>query len=228
LLDRAGGYTTEAYPYGAVVMRKSIREAEEKAHAELVRRVEAQQANIRLLPEQDQDQKNAKLTAISQTQTTLDQLRMTPPIGRLVIHIDQPIEKWRNTPTDVALRDGDILVVPKKTGYVLVSGQVFNATAVSYRSGKSAKWYLGQAGGLTQIADKKGIFVIRADGSVIAAKNQSSSLFAGDPLAATLRPGDAVVVPEKALNIGNKNWTALLQTAQVASSIALAIAATHP
>jgi len=110
---------------------------------------------------------------------------------------------------------------------VLVNGQVFNPTAVSYRGGRSAKWYLGQAGGLTQLADKKGIFVIRADGSVISARNQSG-WWAGNPLSATLRPGDTVVVPEKALYIGNKNWTALLQTAQVASSIALTIAYIHP
>jgi protein involved in polysaccharide export with SLBB domain len=227
VLERAGGYTSEAYPYGAVLMRKSVRDTENKQRAELVRRVEAQQANIRLLPETDQDQKNAKITAIAQTQSTLDQLRLTPPIGRLVIHIDGPIRKWRNTAADIELRAGDVLLIPKKTGYVLVSGQVFNPTAVSYRGGRSAKWYLGQAGGLTQLADKKGIFVIRADGSVISARNQSG-WWAGNPLGATLRPGDTVVVPEKALNIGNKNWTALLQTAQVASSIALTVAYIRP
>jgi len=227
VLERAGGYTPEAYPYGAVLMRAAVRDAEEKAHAELVRRVEAQQANIKLLPEGDQDQKNAKITAIAQTQATLDQLRLTPPIGRLVIHIPGPIEKWRSTPADIAVRNGDMLVIPKKTGYVMVNGQVFNPTAISYRGSRSAKWYLGQAGGLTQLADKKGIFVIRADGSVISARNQSG-WWAGNPLGAELRPGDTVVVPEKALNIGNKNWTALLQTAQVASSIALTIAYIHP
>jgi protein involved in polysaccharide export with SLBB domain len=227
VLRRADGYSPEAFPYGAILMRASVRDAEEKSHAELVRRVEAQQANIRLLPEADQDQKNAKLTAIAQTQATLDQLRLSPPIGRLVIHIDGPIEKWTNTSADIALRDGDVLMIPKKTGYVLVNGQVFNPTAVSYRGGRSAKWYLGQAGGLTQLADKKGIFVIRADGSVISARNQSD-FWAGNPLNAALRPGDTMVVPEKALNIGNKNWTALLQTAQIASSIALTVAAAHP
>lgn len=227
VLERAGGYTADANPYGAVLMRVAVRNLEEKQRAELIRRVEAQQANIRLLPEADQDQKNAKITSIAQTQSTLDQLRLAPPIGRLVIHIQEPVEKWRNTPADIAMRDGDVLLIPKKAGYVMVSGQVFNPTAVSYRGGRSAKWYLGQAGGLTQLADRKGIFVIRADGSVISAKNQSS-WWAGNPLNAQLRAGDTVVVPEKALNIGNKNWTALLQTAQVASSIALTVGYLHP
>jgi protein involved in polysaccharide export with SLBB domain len=71
------------------------------------------------------------------------------------------------------LRNGDELIVPKKNNYVMVSGQVLNPTAVSYIPGKSAKWYLSQAGGLTQIAAKSGVFVIRADGSVISSRNNS-------------------------------------------------------
>lgn len=227
VLSRAGGYTKEAFPYGAVLMRQAVRDEEEKAHAELVRRVEAQQANIRMLPEADQDQKNAKLTAVAQTQSTLDQLRLNPPIGRLVVHIDQPVDKWRNTAADVAMRDGDVLVIPKKSGYVMVNGQVFNPTAITYRASRSARWYLSQAGGTTQLADKKSIFVVRADGSVISARNQSG-WWSGDPLNTPLRAGDSVVVPEKALNIGNKNWSSILQTAQVASSLALAVAYIHP
>jgi polysaccharide biosynthesis/export protein len=227
VLERAGGYTPEAYPYGAVLMRATVREIEQQQRAELIRRVEAQQANIRMLPEADEAQKNAKLTAVAQTQATLEQLKLNPPVGRLVIHIQGPVSKWRNTSADVALRAGDTLIIPKKTDYVMITGQVYNPTAVSYRGGRSAKWYLGQAGGLTQLADKKGVFVVRADGSVISAKNQSS-WWSGNPLNAELRPGDTVVVPEKALNIGNRNWTALLQSAQVASSIALTIAYIHP
>ena len=68
------------------------------------------------------------------------------------------------------------------------------------------------------------MFVIRADGSVLAAKNNSIGWFSGDPLSASLRPGDTVVVPEKSPKIGGVNWTAIMQTAQVASSVALAVA----
>ncbi len=70
--------------------------------------------------------------------------------------------------------------------------------------------------------------MIRADGSVIAAKNNSGGLFAGNPLNADLRPGDSIVVPEKAPKIGGRNWQLLFQSAQVASSVALAVAYIHP
>src|SRR3981081_3890241 len=107
-------------------------------------------------------------------------------------------------------------------------GRFFTLTAFSYRQGRSAKWYLSQSGGVTQLADKKAVFVIRADGSVIASKNNSDGWFSGDPLSASLRPGDSIVVPEKAPKIGGKNWATIMQSAQLASSVALAVAYIHP
>lgn len=228
VLARAGGFNAQAYPYGAVLMRRDVRELEMQSRLELVQRIKAEQVSLRALPEADADQKNSKLTAIAETETTLQQLQANPPIGRVVVHVQPDLKEWRDTARDVAVRDGDILFVPKKTGYVMVNGQVFNATAISYQPGRSAKWYLSQAGGLTPLADRKGVFVIRADGSVIAAKNNTSGWWTGDPLGATLRAGDSIIVPEKAPKIGGRSWQTTLQAAQVASSVALAVAYIHP
>jgi len=228
VLARSGGLGPEAYAYGAVLMRREVRDLEMKAHMELVQRVKAEQVTLKALPDTDADQKNAKLTAIGQTEATLAQLQASAPIGRVVMHISPDMKSWQNTTADVPVRDGDVLIVPKKAGYVMVNGQVFNPTAVSYRSGYSAKWYLSQAGGVTQLADKKAVFVIRADGSVIAAKNNSTGWWGGDPMSATLRAGDMIVVPEKAPKIGGRNWALIMQSAQMASSVALAVAYIHP
>ena len=228
VLARSGGFGPEAYPYGAVLVRKEVREFEVKSHVELVLRLKAEQDYLKSLPEADTDQKNAKLTAIAQTQSTLDQLQAAAPIGRVVIHVRSDVRSWRNTPADIPVRDGDTLIIPKSANYVTVSGQVFNSTAVAYLPGRSAKWYLSQAGGLTQLADKKAVFVVRADGSVIAAKNNGDGWWAGDPMRATLRAGDSIVVPEKSPKIGGRNWALLMQSAQVASSVALAVAYIHP
>jgi polysaccharide biosynthesis/export protein len=228
VLERAGGFSSEAYPYGAVLMRSEVRDLEMKSHNALVQRLKAEQINLKALPDTDTDQRNAKLTAIAETETTLNQLESTAPVGRVVIHVQSDIEKWRNTPADVQLRDGDILLVPKKASYVTVTGQVFNQTAISYQPGHSANWYLSQAGGMTQIADKKAVFVIRADGSVISSKNNSNGWWSGDPLNAALKPGDSIVVPEKAPKIGTRNWTTALQAAQIATSVALTVAYIKP
>jgi protein involved in polysaccharide export with SLBB domain len=227
LLDRAGGFSPQAYPYGAVLMRPEVKELEMGARAEMVRLLKEEEIHLRALPETDADQRNAKMTAIGVTESTLRQLQLNPPIGRVVIHIQQDLHAWRNTASDVTVRDGDVLVIPKKAGYVTVNGQVFNPTTVSYRPGRSAKWYLSQAGGLTQLANKKAVFVIRADGSVLASKN-NSAFWSGDPLNVSLRPGDSIVVPEVAPRIGTRNWQNLFQAGQLAASAALAVAYIHP
>jgi len=227
VLQRSGGFAAEAYPYGAVLARREVREIELKARTELVQRIKEERVHLNSLPEGDADQKNAKLTAIAQTQTTLQQLETTSPIGRVVIHVPTDLTKFANSPSDITLRDGDQLIIPKKATYVMVQGQVFNPTAVGYVPGRDAKWYLSQAGGVTQIADKSAAFVVRADGSVLAAKN-NSGFWSGDPLKAVLKPGDSIIVPEKAVKIGTRNWTPLLQAAQVASSVALTVAYIHP
>jgi len=227
LLARCNGFTPEAFPYGAVLLRQEVREVEMKSHVELLNRLQAEEGYLKALPDGDADQKGAKLTAIAQTDTTLQQLEATAPVGRMVIHIPSDIRRLARTPADVALRDGDVLLIPKRTNYVVVSGQVFNPTAVSYIPGRSAKWYLSQSGGLTQIADRSAVFVVRADGSVLSSRN-NSGFWLGDPLSAVLKPGDSIVVPEKAPKIATRNWAALLQAAQVASSAALTVAYIHP
>ncbi len=78
------------------------------------------------------------------------------------------------------------------------------------------------------MADKKAVFVVRADGSVIAAKNNNSGWWSGNPLGAALRPGDSIVVPEKAPRIGTRNWTTAIQAAQLATSVALSVAYFKP
>jgi protein involved in polysaccharide export with SLBB domain len=223
VLARCNGFTPEAYPYGAVLLRREVRDVEMKSHLELVNRLKAEESYLKSLPEGDADQKNVKLTALAQTDTALQQLEATAPAGRLVIHIPSDMKKFATSPADTPLRDGDELFIPKKTNYIMVSGQVFNPTAVSYLPGRSAKWYLRQSGGLTQIADKGAVFVVRADGSVLSSKNVSG-VWSGDPMNAVLKPGDAIVVPEKAPKIAARNWASVMQAAQVASSVALAAA----
>ena len=216
IVQRAGGFQASAYPYGAVLQRVQVRELEAKEQNQMILRVKDLRNNLELLPEGDAKQRQAKEMALQQYQTTLTQLSSNPPVGRVAIRISGDVNRWKNSAADVEVRAGDTLVIPKRPSFVMVSGQVFNPTAVSYRPGKSARWYLSQAGGPTTVADKKAIFVIRADGSVIGAKE---SLWSGRSLSAVLQPGDTVVVPEKAIG-GGIQWQTVFLATQVASSIA--------
>jgi protein involved in polysaccharide export with SLBB domain len=217
VLLRAGGFAPGAYPYGAVLMRPEVQKLEQRSYGELIQRVRGQEATLKLTAAStsDPDQKLSAESGLIQWQTTLDNLVSTPPSGRVTIQISSNVKNWANTPRDVMVRAGDVLVVPKRPSYVLVQGQVYNPTAAAYRPGKGAKWYLGEAGGPTNLANKKAIFVIRADGTAIG----SHGWAAGDSLNVALQPGDMIVVPEKALG-GPPVWKAIFQNAQVVSSIA--------
>jgi protein involved in polysaccharide export with SLBB domain len=216
VLLRAGGFAPGAYPYGTVLVRSEVQKLEQRSYGELVQRVREQQANLKLTATSatDPDQKLSAESALTQWQTTLDNLISAPPAGRVTIQISSNIKSWANTPRDITLRAGDILTIPKRPSYVLVQGQVYGPTAVAYRPGKSARWYLAQAGGTTNMANRRGVFVIRADGTVVG----SGSFWGGDSMSVAMQPGDMVVVPEKALG-GPPIWKTLFQNAQILSSI---------
>src|SRR5580658_3776583 len=219
ILERAGGLRSDAYPYGSIFERVQVRELEERNRAEFMQNLQDQGASLKAVPDGDADQKSAKDAALMQWQATVERLQNTPPAGRMVIHISRDSKRWRNTSADIQVRAGDTIFIPKVPTSVAVNGAVYNPTAVSYKPGKSAGWYLGQAGGPSNTAYKKGIFVIRADGSVAGG---NGGLFGGGVESAVLRPGDMVVVPEKAFS-ANSRWKGILQASQILSAAALAV-----
>ena len=157
-----------------------------------------------------------------QRQQILTTLRSRPASGRLVINISLDISKWENTSADLELRAGDTLVIPKRPNFVTVSGQVYNPIAIGYVPGRDLGWYLQKAGGATPYGNKKYIYVLRADGSVVAHEN---SWIRGDSMNLRLRPGDSVFVPEKIIG-GSQVWQNILGIAQIMSAAALPLAIT--
>ncbi|HEV2730377.1 MAG TPA: SLBB domain-containing protein [Terriglobales bacterium] len=219
IIERAGGLRSSAYPYGAVFERAQVREIAERKHEELLRRVEEEGAGLKAIPDGDSDQQAAKRAALMQWQSTLEHLQNTPPAGRLVIHISKDRKRWVNTSADIQVRAGDTLYIPKTPNSVMVDGAVYNSAAVSYKPGKDAGWYLRQAGGPTSVGNKRGVFVIRADGSVAGG---SGGMFTGGVERAELRPGDMVVVPDRTFS-ANSRWKDTLQGAQLAYAVGVAI-----
>ena len=219
VLERAGGLRSTAYPYGAIFERAQVRELEERNRTDLLRSIEEEGPVLKATPDGDADQQAAKRAALLQWETTMHRLQNTPPEGRLVIHISKDAKRWRNTAADIQVRAGDSIFIPKVPSSVMVDGSVYNPTAVAYKPGKSADWYLHQAGGPNNVANKKSIFVVRADGSVAGG---SGSLFSGKVGTVELRPGDMVVVPEKTFS-ANTRWKSILEGSQVAYAVGIAI-----
>jgi len=219
VLKRAGGFRPTAYAPGAVLERVQVREMSEKARMEMIRRVETAGTSLGSGLVNAQEQAATLQAMEQQRQQILASLRGHPASGRLVIRISPDISKWENTAADIEMRAGDVLQIPKRPTFVMVGGQVFNSTAISYVQGKPADWYLRQAGGPTQMANKKGIFILRMDGSVAGRGDSFGGMWKGNVLSTHLRPGDSIVVPEK-ISGGSMFWKNLMAGAQLASSMA--------
>jgi len=219
VLRRAGGFRDTAYPDGAVLIRQQVRLLEEKSRAELIHQIETTSAAARLSPNLTTTDSSSTLQLIQQQQEqVLARLRSQPASGRLVIHISSDINSWANTDADIEVRQGDVLIIPKRPGFVLISGQVYNASAITFVPGKTAEWYLERAGGASEFANRKEIFVIRANGAVVG--RRSGSWHDGHVLSTRLDPGDVVVVPQKIIG-ASQFWRNLLTVAQIASSTAI-------
>ena len=222
ILRRAGGLRTTSYPAGAVLIREEVRLLEEKSREQLIRQIETSSASARISPNLGSGDQTATLQLIAQQQNDiLSRLRSQPSSGRLVIHISADISSWENTPADIEVRAGDVLRIPKRPGFVLVTGQVYNTSAITFVPGREAGWYLHRAGGVTQVANTKQIFIIRANGSVVG--REPSLWFEHDVLSTRLDPGDVVVVPQKIVG-ASLFWRNVLTVAQIASSVAFTAA----
>jgi polysaccharide biosynthesis/export protein len=123
-------------------------------------------------------------------QQLMAQLKSARAVGRLVIDLNQVIAGQPGSDQDVLLRDGDDLIVPRQRQEVTVIGEVQNTTSHLYQKGVSRSDYIAQSGGMTRKADDKQIYVVRANGSVVA--DTSNRWFRNG---VDMKPGDTIVVP---------------------------------
>jgi hypothetical protein len=200
--------------------RPEVKVLEEKSREELIRQIETSSAAARMSQTLAGGDQAATLQLIQQQQDqVLSRLRSQPATGRLVIGIDSSIDEWAGTAADIEVRRGDVLRIPKRPGFVLVSGQVYNTSAITFIAGKTAGWYLERAGGATAIANRKEIFVIRANGSVVG--RRSGEGYGNNVLSTKLDPGDVIVVPQKIIG-ASVVWRNIIGVGQIAASLAIA------
>ncbi|MGZ4841846.1 MAG: SLBB domain-containing protein [Candidatus Angelobacter sp.] len=226
ILKRAGGFSSEAYPYAAILDRAQVREAAAKSREDMVTQIQAQNAvgtpgSTGSTGSSSSSSRTSAAAQERERQQLLAKLKQLQPSGRLLIHVSSQIEKWQNTQVDVEVRPGDTLYIPKRPTFVMVAGQVYNPIAITFSTGKHAGWYLKQAGGPTTLANKKEIFVVRANGTVVG--RSSGEWWSGSVLSTTLQAGDTIFVPEKGASGGIfKNLSqsiSLLSGAAVAVSV---------
>ena len=113
--------------------------------------------------------------------------------GRLVINIDGVYKGRPGGPDDVLVKDGDKLLVPKKTQEITILGEVQSPTSHVYEPGLTRDDYIAKSGGTTQKADRKRIYVVRANGDVVS--RRPPRMVQAHRSRSRCSPGDTIVVP---------------------------------
>ncbi len=198
VLQRAGGFTDVAFPEGAVFIREELKRREKEQLELLSSRLQTDLAALSLeaVASSAVTANSGGAAGASQAlvvgQQLLAQLRDAKPVGRLVIDVAQ-VNRHPGSPGDVLLRDGDRLLVPKQTQEVTILGEVQSPTSHVYRPGLTRDDYIALSGGATQRADRKRIYVVRANGDVLTAGHTGGWFRKSRSF--EMHPGDVIVVP---------------------------------
>lgn len=161
----AGGLTDQAYPKNARLER--VMNDDEKARRDFL---------IQQVRKQSSGRGNDSI-AINQLA-----LANTYPVG---IYLDKALAN-PGCEEDIVLREGDRLVVPEYISTVKISGNVMYPNTVSYKPGKSYRWYVNQAGGFGSHARKHKTWIIYPNGTMAQVGH-----------GAKVEPGCEIVVPMK-------------------------------
>lgn len=173
LLKRAGGLTAEAYSKGMFLIRPDVSNI-------------AQTTTIRNIQRSIRDTTNAVVEEIVRTN------------NRIAIDLEKVL-KEPGSIEDYVLLDGDQVQVLKTDPLVKVNGEVQYATKTSFVEGQPLQYYLGQAGGVSQFAKRRKIFVIYANGDTRRTHNGFLGLFRSYP---KIEEGSEIVVPKKVVHTG--------------------------
>jgi polysaccharide biosynthesis/export protein len=202
LVARAGGLTTKAYLYGAEFTRESTRLLEEQRLDEYEQRLEHQL--------QRSAAKTPASGSAAAVQILMKQVRQLHATGRIVLPIS-PLSHSINDLPEIALEDGDKLLIPPRPATVQVIGAVFNQNAFICTEQANVGEYLKMAGGPVREADRRQIYVLRADGSVVHRPGSGTIFDVSNLNDVRMYPGDTVVVPEKSVRpksmIGFMGWS---------------------
>jgi polysaccharide export outer membrane protein len=216
VIQRAGGFTKEAFLSGAVFTRESIRQNQVEQYNDSLAKIKRELAIYNAMPA------NAKKSvAGGQSNATLNEVvteaQKYQPLGRVSIKLDENMSQFGESQFDIVLKDKDTLTIPSRIDTITVFGEVFNPTSFVYDETKGVDEYIAMASGYARSADTSSVYVIHADGTSEPVNSGwlSSSV--------EIKKGDTIVVP---LNI--KEYDKLEVTdsvAKILASFALTIAA---
>lgn len=190
IIERAGGVTPDAFLPGVVFTRETIKEKQLEFAEQLMlkqRQEMLKEESVLLKGHNGGDSSAAsRSNTLAHRKELLQLISESKLIGRMVVDVSEG-DAFKNSKNNIELMDGDKLIVPTKPSTVQVLGSVYNPSALLFTQGKGPLFYIEKVGGFTNGADKKGVYIIKANGEVDANFYKVKKI----------ELGDTIVVPER-------------------------------
>ena len=227
-LQATGGYDARAYPYGLVLIRKTAAETQQKQVDRLIAQLEAASAAGAALPASTDSSLSSAAAVVANLQidlavqrAKLGSLRQLykEGFGRISLEIPETLDALASSSSNIMLERDDLIFVPTTPSYVMVSGQVADQNVVVFREGMTVRQALAESGWISAEADMAKAYIVRASGRLDSPEGKRGFLwFKPTILKYSLRPGDTVVVPSKAVKV-SVAWSYIKDGLSVVSTI---------
>ncbi len=171
LVERVGGFSPYAYIQGATLIRKKLDEVDIKQEQFLDEIVD-----ISSLSDDGE--------AMKKVEKKLNEYRIGIDLKRIMAH--------KHSKYDLILNDGDVLLIPSEKQTIEIKGEILAPSLVRFEKGLSLREYVNRAGGFSDRAKKRSVYVMYANGDIKSTKN--SLFFKNYP---ELEPGAIIIVPSK-------------------------------
>jgi len=238
VLERAGGYTDDAYLRGAIFTREEVRRLQQSSLDEMILRLESEilsEGSLQLSSALSAEEIEAKKAEVQNRQKFIDSLRNLKASGRMTIRLAH-LRLLKGSKYDLELENGDRIHVPVKSSAVNVVGAVMSRGSFIYSGHLNYKDYINMTGGYTRFADQDNVYVLKVDGT---ARKLYAGLFNWNSTkdrwetsafgegAEEIEPGDTIVVPEKLDRIAwlreTKDLTQILYQIAVTAGVAVVL-----
>ena len=172
----SGGLRENAFESGIALFREEVKEKQLKAIRE---------AKSVLTDAMIQKSNSISDRGMVDIESVLKLADLFEPTGRVAGKFSEESYTSRN----FVLKDGDLITVPSLSYEVVVQGEVLNSSSFVFEESMSYKDYIEAAGGFSDYADRRSVFIIKANGlSTVAGNN----IFSGQVM---IEPGDTIVIP---------------------------------
>ena len=196
LVNKAGGFTNNAYPFGSVFENKEAKIINEKARELLYQEF---LDNIIALSQQNIGG-SMDMTPIV---TLTKEINKSEANGRIVIDI-LSIESRKS----LGIQEGDTLLVPEKNNNVYVYGEVSSEGSVMYQENRDIDYFINKSGGTKKYADTSSIYILHPNGES-SRYSIKRNIFENSPKSdIQVYPGSIIFVPRRIDNSSSKTLAA--------------------